>query len=170
MKVIKLRNTNGATIVCNGQTIEDGEEHTLTPIEIDLFANDTTVMQYIDDGYVTVNYNGADLTPDEGQDALLGIYPYHRQHDELVHLVSEDSFEEVTYEVGNKVSSIIIYTDSGKTTKIREEQFTYDSWNRVTQILSIQYDSDGLETERMTEDFTYDGNRVTTVTRDVTLS
>jgi len=94
----------------------------------------------------------------------------HRPLDELVHLISEDSFEEVTYSAGNKVSSMIIYTDSGKTTKIREEQYTYDSWNRVSQILSIQYNIAGDENERMVEDFAYDSNRVTSITRDVTLT
>ena len=94
----------------------------------------------------------------------------HRPLDELVHLISEDSFEEVTYDAGNKVTSMVIWTDSGKTMKIREEQYTYDGWNKVTQILTIQYNSSGTEVERMTEDFTYDGNRVTSITRDVTLS
>ena len=94
----------------------------------------------------------------------------HRPLDELVHLISEDSFEEITYDAGNKVTTMIIWTDSGKTTKIREEQYTYDSWNKVTQILTIQYNSSGTEVERMAEDFTYDGNRVTSIVRDVTIS
>lgn len=93
----------------------------------------------------------------------------HRPLDELVHLISEDSYEEVIYDAANKVSSMIIYTDSGKTTKIREEQYTYSS-GKVSQILSIQYDSSGVEVERMTEDFTYSGIKVTSIIRDVTLS
>ena len=92
----------------------------------------------------------------------------HRELDQLVHLISEDSFEEITYNA-NRVTSVIVWTDSGKTIKVREEQFTYNSENRVSQILTIQYNAVGSEVERMEEDFTYSGGRVTSIIRDVTL-
>jgi len=93
----------------------------------------------------------------------------HRTLDQLVHLISEDSFEEIVYNA-NRITDIVIWTDSGKTTKIREEQYTYNIENRVSQILTIQYNSSGTEVERMTEDFTYSGGRIVSITRDVTLS
>ena len=42
----------------------------------------------------------------------------HRPLDQLVHLIAETSFEEFLY-AGNKVTDIIVWTNSGKTQKIR---------------------------------------------------
>jgi len=128
---------------------------------------------------ITGAYDGYILTCDsEGnatwEDAYVGgassglNEDEHRNLDQLVHLVSEDSFEEIVYSA-NRVVSVIVWTDSGKTTKVREEQFSYDSENRVTQILTIQYNYSGNEVERMVEDFAYSGGRVISVTRDVIL-
>jgi len=91
---------------------------------------------------------------------------YHRELDQLVHNIAEDSFEEITYS-GAKVNSIIIYTDAGKTTKIREEQFTYTG-NNVTQIVTIQYGPTGAPVETLTEALTYSGNKVINITRTLT--
>lgn len=93
---------------------------------------------------------------------------YHRELDQLVHRIVEDSYEEITYGVGNRIDNITVWTNSGKTMKVREEQNTYTG-NNITQILTIQYDPNGNETERMTETMTYSGVRVTSITRDFTL-
>lgn len=77
----------------------------------------------------------------------------HRQLDQLVHGLAEDYYEEYTY-TGNRVTNVTAWTDSGKTKKIREEQYTY-SGSRVTQVVTIQYDGDGNEFERLTESYTY---------------
>lgn len=85
----------------------------------------------------------------------------HRALDQLVHEVSEDSFTEYEY-TGNRVDAIRIYTNSGKTTKIRESEFTYTA-NKVTQIVTKQYDGSGILAETYTETITYSGNLVTDV-------
>ena len=92
----------------------------------------------------------------------------HRSLDQLVHDISEDSFEEITYS-GVQVDLIVVWTDSGKTVKIREEAFTY-SGNQVATVVTKQYDGAGVVIvgETMTETFTYTGNNVTSIDRVMT--
>jgi len=121
------------------------------------------------DGYVLTCDSEGNATWEDAYVAGTGINEdEHRDLDQLVHLVSEDSFEEIVYSA-NRIVSVVVWIDSGKTTKIREEQFSYDTENRVTQILTIQYNYSGNEVERMVEDFVYSGGKVTSIIRDVTL-
>ena len=46
---------------------------------------------------------------------------------------------------------------------IREEQYTYDE-SRVSTEVTIQYNAAGTEFERVTETYTYSGNKVTNMT------
>jgi hypothetical protein len=89
----------------------------------------------------------------------------HRNLDQLPHLIAEDSFEEYTYS-GNKVTDIIIWTDDGKTVKIREENYTF-SGSQVSTVVTKQYDGAGtiIVGETMTETFSYSGNTVTSIAR-----
>lgn len=86
----------------------------------------------------------------------------HRQLNQLVHELDEDFYQEFTYN-GNKVTNVTVWTDSSKTTKVREEQYSY-SGNMVSEIATIQYDESGVEVERLTETFAYSGNKVSSVT------
>lgn len=96
-----------------------------------------------------------------------GINEYeHRDLDQLVHILAEDSYEEITYS-GIFATNITVWTDSGKTTKIREEQYTYLGSKPQTGII-IQYDPNGLEVERVTETYHYTGSRVTSIDRELT--
>ncbi len=90
----------------------------------------------------------------------------HRALDQLVHGIAEDSFEEYIYS-GNLITDIIIWTDSGKTTKIREESYTYGAGNRVTEVVTKQYDGTGtlITGETMTETYNYSGNTLVSVDR-----
>jgi hypothetical protein len=92
----------------------------------------------------------------------------HRALDQLVHGIAEDSFEEYTY-TGNKVTATIVWTDVGKTQKIREELFTYTG-NNVTTIVTKQYDVSGvlIVGETMTETVSYTSNKVDDITRVMT--
>lgn len=65
----------------------------------------------------------------------------HRVLDQLVHAIAEDNHTEVIRTAG-KVTSVIVWTDSGKTTKIRETQITRTA-GKVTQVVEIQYDGAG---------------------------
>lgn len=77
----------------------------------------------------------------------------HRPLDELVHNIAETSYREITRDGDDRFLSDIIYTDSGKTTKIREVSVTRTS-GRVTQVVTKQYDSSGVLAETYTEDYT----------------
>jgi len=91
----------------------------------------------------------------------------HRPLDQLVHLIAEDSYEEILY-TGSRVDSITVWETSAKIKKIREELFTYTG-NKVTQVVTKQYDGAGAVAvgETMTEIFTYTGNKVTNTARTV---
>jgi hypothetical protein len=88
----------------------------------------------------------------------------HRNLDQLVHEIAEDYYEEFTYSAG-KITNITHWTDAGKTTKIREQIFTYTG-NKVNTIVTKQYDGAGVvkSGETMTETFAYSGNSITSIT------
>lgn len=90
----------------------------------------------------------------------------HRDLDQLVHDISEDSFEEYTYS-GNLVIQNTIWSNPSKITKIREYSYQYGIGNRISQIDSYQYDSIGSVVEHMIETFTYSGIRITSMNREL---
>jgi hypothetical protein len=87
----------------------------------------------------------------------------HEALDTLVHEIDETSYEEYTYSGGN-VTNFTIWASVAKIKKIREEQYTYAS-NKVSQVVTIQYDDVGVAKMTMTETYTYTGNRVSSVSR-----
>lgn len=88
----------------------------------------------------------------------------HEVLDTITHDLVENSYDEATY-AGNKITNLTTYTDAGKTTKIREEQVSYDIFGRATQAITIQYDSGGSESYRITENITYQLGRIKSITR-----
>lgn len=88
----------------------------------------------------------------------------HREYDHLVHNIAEDSYDEVTY-TGAQVTNLTTWTDSGKTTKIREEQYTYTG-SKIDTVTVIQYDAAGVEVERYVETYTYTGSKITSIDRE----
>jgi len=87
----------------------------------------------------------------------------HENLDTLVHEIDETSYDEITY-VGGMVSSYIVWTSAAKELKVREETYTYVS-GKVSQVVTKQYDDLGVVKMTMTENYTYSGSRVLTVTR-----
>jgi hypothetical protein len=89
----------------------------------------------------------------------------HRTLDQLVHEIAENSFDEPTY-TGSRADTLVTWTDSGKTQKIREELYTYTG-SKVTTIVTKQYDGAGalITGETMTETIAYTGNTVSNITR-----
>lgn len=87
----------------------------------------------------------------------------HEALDTLAHEIDETSYDEVTYS-GSNVSSYIVWETSSKLKKIREELYSYTS-GKVTQVITKQYDGTGTLKMTMTEDYTYSGSKVSTVTR-----
>jgi hypothetical protein len=91
---------------------------------------------------------------DEGEVKRLGISTdNHHETDSIVHNIAEDSYTEIIY-VSGKISSETVYTDNTKTVKIRETSITYDG-TKISQTVTIQYDSSGSPEETYTEDYTY---------------
>lgn len=90
----------------------------------------------------------------------------HRNLDQLVHNIAEDSYEEFTYGSGIHVSNMTAWTDSDKTTKVREELYAWNG-NRISTATIVQYDEDGEEVERMIETYTYSGIRVISIDREI---
>ena len=88
----------------------------------------------------------------------------HRELDQLVHRISEDSYEEATYNTSNRITALIVWTDTSKVTKIREEQYTYDN-SRIATITMIQYNESGTEVERETETIDRVNNKFSSIER-----
>lgn len=86
----------------------------------------------------------------------------HRLLDTLTHELDEDYYEEYTYS-GNYVSADIVWTDSGKTTKIREYTYTYDTGKMVGSV-EKQYNGSGTLVETLTKTYTWTGSKLTSVT------
>jgi len=86
----------------------------------------------------------------------------HRQLDQLVHELDEDYYEEYTYTSG-LVSNTTVWTDPGKTLKIREYNYTYSS-GKMTQSIEKQYDGAGSLVETLTKTYSWTGSRLSSVT------
>jgi len=88
----------------------------------------------------------------------------HRDLDQLVHDITETSYDEVTYS-GGQVTNLTTWDSASKTTKIRETQVTYDA-GKVSQTVEIQYESDGVTVAaQFTEVYTYTAGKVSSVAR-----
>ena len=87
-------------------------------------------------------------------------------YDNLDYNVAEDSYTELTYST-NKVTDVIIWTDSGKTTKIRETNLTYTG-NKVTTEVIKQYDEVGSLVQTLTNTYVYSGNSLSDYTSVLT--
>jgi len=82
----------------------------------------------------------------------------HKAADDLTHIIAEDGYTEIAYD-RRRVTSVITWTDSTKTTKIRGQELTYTG-RKVTTVATIQYNSGGDEVERITETLTYQGGKL----------
>ena len=90
----------------------------------------------------------------------------HRLLDQLVHNIAEDAYEEIVRTSG-KVTSVIYWTDSGKTTKIRETLITRSS-GKVSQIVIKQYNAGGSLAETLTGTFARTDGKVSSITWSLT--
>jgi hypothetical protein len=86
--------------------------------------------------------------------------PTHRSLDQLVHLIAETSYLEVTRTAG-RVTAVIVWTNSGKTEKVREILITRTN-GAVSQILTKQYAA-GVITETFTQSVTRSGGKVASI-------
>lgn len=124
------------------------------------------IRKLVNDFGIAISYDGVDSgTGDVTVELDLDD---HKAIDQLVHALAEDSYTEITYNGAYpwRVDSEITYTDSGKTTKIRERNYTYNStyfW-RVDSEEIKQYDGVGSLVETLTKTYTYSSiTKLTTV-------
>lgn len=80
----------------------------------------------------------------------------HEVLDSLVHWISETHFQEIVRS-GGRVSSVVQWTDAGKTVKIREMIVTRVA-GKTSQLDFVQFNAAGAEKQRMTGVLTRDGN------------
>jgi hypothetical protein len=94
----------------------------------------------------------------------------HENLDTLVHEIAEDYFLEFIYDgIRTRVLTATYYTDNSKTTKIREFNYSYNGpRQKIDQQVSIQYDEVGVEKSRLTQDYSYSGFRLTSVSSSKT--
>lgn len=85
----------------------------------------------------------------------------HRNLDQLVHLIAENSYLEIV-KTGGKVSDIIIWSDNTKVLKIRETNITRTA-GKVSQIVIKQYDETGVLAETLTQTLNRTSGSVTSI-------
>ena len=80
----------------------------------------------------------------------------------------DTSYEEYTY-TGSLLTGRIIWTDNGKTQKIKEEVISYTA-NRTSQIVTDYYDGSGVKFKTVTEVLSYNNqnqNQLESIDRTV---
>lgn len=87
--------------------------------------------------------------------------PAHDPLDTLVHDVAETSYFEVTRS-GGQVTDVAYWTDSGKTTKIRDTSITRTG-GQVSQIVINHYDATGTVCETLTGTITRTSGQVSSI-------
>lgn len=92
----------------------------------------------------------------------------HKVLDQLQHNVAENSYQEIVRSAG-KVVNVILWTNSGKTTKIRELAITRSA-GKVSQLDVIQYDASGVELVRITGVVARTSGKVSSITWTETIA
>ena len=85
----------------------------------------------------------------------------HEDLDTLTHMLAEDCYTEYTYS-GSKVTNIDVWDSVSKTTKIRDEAYTYTG-NKVNTLTSKQYDGTGSLLKTLTYTYSYSGSKISSV-------
>jgi hypothetical protein len=89
----------------------------------------------------------------------------HQNLDTLVHEIDENSYDDVTRDVNDRVSNVTTWDSPAMLLKIREVQVTRNSLGRVTQLVTIQYDGFGAVKETLTETVSRTCSKVASITR-----
>lgn len=82
----------------------------------------------------------------------------HEDLDTLTHWLSEDMYEEFTFS-GNKLTTLIVWTDNTKVKKIREFSYIYTGFKVNIETIK-QYDATGALKTTLTGTYTWSGNKV----------
>ena len=169
----------GDTIILTGTTGGADGTYTVATIVDDVTL---TVSEAINDstggsaafryppGAIKVGYDNTSsgLTASNVQDAIdeLEANPFneeaHRTLHQLTHILDRSYYEEYTY-TGPQITNVTVWTDSGKTQKVREYDYTYTG-PRVTGETEKQYDSGGSLKETITYTYSYTGAYIDNIT------
>ena len=112
--------------------------------------NSTAAEVRVRQGGFTVPIGGSGITPAQ-----------HQALDQLVHGIAETSYLELTRTNG-RVSDVTYWTDSGKTTKIRETNITRTS-GLVSSVVVKQYDGTGTLAQTLTGTVTRTSGQVSSI-------
>jgi len=85
----------------------------------------------------------------------------HEVLDTLVHNLSETCYQEILRS-GGKVNQVIVWTDDGKTTKVRQVDLTRTS-GKVSQITLTQYDAVGSVKQTLVGSLNRTDGKVTSI-------
>ena len=102
------------------------------------------------------------------------IDPTHAIDTTLTTIIEErtppNSYIENIYDNKGKLLSVIEWTDNTKQIKIKEEILSYDvkKKTRVSSITTNMYDNTGTIIETITENITYDKNKISNINRSIT--
>jgi hypothetical protein len=161
---------------------------TVGAYELQLGASESLVRSMGDfevDGFVEFVDTTAPINPDDGAgrlykktgdglfwlpnsdgdeiDLTAGVsFESHRAIDQLTHELDESYYEEYTYSAGN-VTNTTVWTDAGKTLKIREYIYSYAT-GKMSQSVEKQYDGVGTLVETLTKTYSWTGSRLTSLT------
>jgi hypothetical protein len=166
-------NPAGSSLILNDGTID------IDPTQVDVFLNTVFLQssgafsvvlrdQNEDPGLGAFEIDYDDtltgLGVDNVQDAIDSFYAQtlltndHESLDTLTHELVETHYEEVTYDVYDRITSVIAYVDNTKSVKVREITSTYVGLSRRIDVLTeIQYDAVGSELYRLTTTYAYNG-------------
>jgi hypothetical protein len=84
----------------------------------------------------------------------------------LVRDLQTGSYEEITYDSLDRPLTGTTWTDSTKTSKIEERQWTYTG-SLVTSELKLQYDKNQTIAGKVLFTYTYDGSRVVSIKEEL---
>jgi hypothetical protein len=147
------------TLQAGGVIVADNLKRGTAQPEVGLVAGnegDLYLRTAVSTGEAYVNTDGTAT----GWEILL-TRPIHMVIDQLAHNIAETSYMELTRTSG-QVTNVTYWTDSGKTTKIRETAITRTS-GQVSQVQTIQYDEMGVAVETLTGSITRTGGRVSSI-------
>lgn len=132
---------------------------TISPPEVDNYDHLSAHLAGID-AYFSVVLSSGEGGIDEDE---------HDELDTLVHNVSEDSYDVITY-VGSRITNVTTYEDATLSKKIRDCDIAYQPTSiRIEQVITRQYDAAGAVKETETEDVGYDAfGRLKTIERSKT--
>ena len=156
----------GSQILDNDITTDDIQDGTIVRANINIISSTGLITDIQTSTGLKQTYTGG--FPGTGtvtialDESVAGLtIPGHRLLDQLVHIISENSYYEITRS-GGKISSEIYWTNSGKTKKIREIDYSYSGIN-ISSTVTKQYDSLGSVAETYTEIYNRTGNTINSV-------